>query len=105
MPLSDSAQITAYRLVQEALTNIVKYAQAGTVTVRLQARGASALLTVKDDSRGFEPAAPRRSAHGLMGMRYRVEGAQGRLSIRSAPGRGTCIEAELPLLQCAAAAA
>ena len=96
-PLPDSQQITVYRLVQEALTNIAKYAAARSVDVDLRVAGASARVSVRDDGCGFDPRTQRRSAHGLMGMRYRVEAAGGRLSIRSAPGRGTQIEAELPL--------
>jgi len=97
LPLADSVQITVYRLVQEALTNIAKYARAGTVTVRLQARGDGARLSVEDDGQGFDPTVPRRSAHGLMGMRYRVEAVGGQLDIYSAPARGTRIDADLPL--------
>ena len=97
LALSDGVQLTAYRLVQEALTNVAKYAQARAVTVRLRAQDDRALLSVDDDGQGFDPAAPRRSAHGLMGMQFRVAASQGRLNIHSAPGRGTRIEADLPL--------
>jgi signal transduction histidine kinase len=94
--LSASCELTAYRMVQEALTNVAKYAQAAQVNVLLQARPAGALLRVQDDGVGFEPARQRSSAHGLLGMRYRVEAEGGRLQIVSAPGEGTCIEAVLP---------
>ena len=97
LPLADSVQITVYRLVQEALTNIAKYARAGSVTVRLRAHGNAARLSVEDDGQGFDPAVPRHSTHGLMGMRYRVEAVAGRFDIHSAPGQGTRIDAELPL--------
>jgi signal transduction histidine kinase len=95
--LSDAVQITIYRLVQESLTNIAKYAHASSVTVRLRARGGHIRISVEDDGQGFDATAPHLSAHGLRGMRYRVEAAGGRLRIRSAPGRGTRIVAELPL--------
>ena len=95
--LSDSQQITVYRLVQEALTNIAKYAAARNVRVDLRVAGEKALVRVTDDGCGFDPRTQRRSAHGLMGMRYRVEAVGGRLAIRSAPGHGTQIQAELPL--------
>ncbi len=97
LALPDAAQITAYRLVQEALTNIAKYAQASRVHITLRLEGDQALLCVQDDGVGFDPQATRRSAHGLMGMRYRVEAVGGRLHIASAPGRGTRIEATLPV--------
>ena len=97
LSLSDAAQITAYRLVQEALTNAAKYARASQVTVAMEPDGHRARIRVHDDGSGFDPAAVRRTAHGLMGMRYRVEAAGGRLSIVSAPGQGTRIEATLPM--------
>ncbi|MCY7316665.1 MAG: CHASE3 domain-containing protein [Rubrivivax sp.] len=97
LTLADNAQITAYRLVQEALTNVAKYAKARCISITLRAEGTSAHLCVQDDGIGFDPQAPRRSAHGLMGMRYRVEAAGGGLHITSAPGHGTRIEATLPL--------
>jgi signal transduction histidine kinase len=96
VPLSEEAQITVYRLVQEALTNIAKYARANEVRLTLEARGDAAWVEVRDDGRGFDPAQSRGSAHGLMGMRYRVEAVGGRLAVHSAPGQGTRIEASLP---------
>ena len=97
LALSDAAQITAYRLVQEALTNAAKYARASQVTLAMEPDGRLARIRVQDDGTGFDPAAVRRSAHGLMGMRYRVEAVGGRLNIVSAPGQGTRIEATLPM--------
>ena len=95
--LSDAVQITVFRLVQEALTNIAKYARAQQVHLGLRADRGTAHLRVVDDGQGFDPALQPKGAHGLIGMRYRVEGAGGRLTIESAPGQGTRIEAELPL--------
>jgi signal transduction histidine kinase len=98
--LAPGAQITAFRLVQEALTNVAKYAEAQQVTVSLQGAPRDgrdgALISVQDNGRGFDPAVRRGSAHGLMGMRYRVEAEAGRLRLESAPGKGTRIEAWLP---------
>jgi signal transduction histidine kinase len=95
--LPDAAQITVFRLVQEALTNIAKYAQARSVNVSLRPDNGQARVAVRDDGQGFDPQAPRRAAHGLMGMRYRVQAMGGVLDIQSAPGQGTRIEAGLPL--------
>lgn len=97
VPLDDSAQITAFRLVQESLTNIAKYAGARHVTVTLARDGERARIAVKDDGRGFDPDAIRGTAHGLMGMRYRVESQSGAMRVQSRPGAGTTIEAWLPL--------
>jgi signal transduction histidine kinase len=97
--LPDAAQITVFRLVQEALTNIAKYAHARSVSVSLRPQNGQAEVSVHDDGRGFDPQAPRRAAHGLMGMRYRVQAMGGVLRIESAPGEGTRINAGLPMLQ------
>ena len=97
VPLTDAAQITISRLVQESLTNVAKYAQASQVRVTLQSQDGQACITVRDDGRGFDPAQTRRSTHGLRGMRFRVEAAGGRMAIASAPGQGTTITAWLPL--------
>ena len=95
--LDAGAQLTAYRMVQEALTNIAKYAQAGAVEISLALDGPMALLTVQDDGIGFDAAQARgRGAHGLTGMRYRVESEGGMFEIDAAPGRGTRLSAWLP---------
>ena len=95
--LVPAAELTAYRLVQEALTNISKHANARRVTVALERDPAGMVrVRVDDDGGGFDPATSKPSSHGLMGMRFRVEAAGGRLRIESAPGRGTRIEALLP---------
>ena len=95
-PLRPADQLTAYRLVQEALTNVARHAQARTVEIALSTRGDRVELEVRDDGRGFDTEGQPESAHGLTGMRYRVEAAGGELSIDAAPGRGTRIRAWLP---------
>lgn len=96
VPLTESAQITTYRIVQECLTNIAKYSGAKTVEVTLCPDGGEAHVCIVDDGKGFDPATVRAGAHGLTGMRYRVEAEGGRLAVDAAPGRGTRIEAWLP---------
>jgi signal transduction histidine kinase len=101
--LSPSADLTAFRLVQESLSNIAKHARAGAVTVTLgPAPGADgmAVVRVQDDGVGFDPVQTGRQApgsHGLVGMRYRVQAEGGQLSITSRPGAGTVVQALLPL--------
>ena len=95
--LSPTCELTVYRLVQEALTNISKYSKAKTVHVELAATDDAVQITVADDGVGFDPAQQKGSAHGLIGMRYRVEAEGGTLTLHSAPGRGTRIGATLPL--------
>jgi signal transduction histidine kinase len=95
--LTPEAQITVYRLVQEALNNVQKYARARHIEVTLTAREQAVDICVADDGEGFDATrSPRVGRHGLAGMRYRVEALDGQLSIRSAPGQGTRIEATLP---------
>ena len=94
--LNDNAQITAYRLVQESLTNIAKHAHAAKVMVSLAQQGDEVEVGVSDDGVGFDPSTVRRTAHGLLGMRYRVEAEGGRLRVDSAPGRGCQVRAWLP---------
>lgn len=94
--LAPTQQLTVYRLVQEALTNIAKYAKAKRVSVELrEAADGSARVAVRDDGIGFDPGA-RSTSHGLVGMRFRVEAEGGTMRIESAPGQGTRIEALVP---------
>ena len=95
--LTPASELTVYRLVQEGLTNVAKYAQAREVRISLHEQGAWALAAVQDDGTGFDTRVQKASAHGLLGMRYRVEAEGGRLQLHSAPGQGTRIEAVLPL--------
>lgn len=95
--LSPRAELTVYRLLQEAFTNIAKYAQAGEVWVRLVEESGQALVEVRDDGRGFDPRTQPPSSHGLLGMRYRVAAEGGSFAVDSAPGRGTRVLARLPL--------
>lgn len=94
--LDEEGQLAVYRLVQEALTNVHRHAQAQRVSLRLSAQQAQVHLLLEDDGCGFDPSAQRSGSHGLVGMRYRIEALGGRLQIASAAGRGTRIEAWLP---------
>lgn len=95
--LTPACELTVYRLVQEGLTNVAKYAQAREVRITLREEGAWALASVQDDGQGFDTRVQKPSAHGLLGMRYRVEAEGGQLLLQSTPGAGTRIEAVLPL--------
>ncbi len=94
--LPPDAQLVVYRLVQEAITNITKHAQARQVWITLTARDGQAHVSVRDDGVGFDSSKVPRSAFGLMGMRYRVAAEGGTFRLTSTPGEGTCIEAVLP---------
>lgn len=94
--LAPSAELTVFRMVQEALNNVAKYAQASEVEVTLQAQGDQALVTLHDNGLGFDPHNVPAGHHGLMGMRFRVEAEGGMLEIASRPGGGTTLRARLP---------
>lgn len=95
--LEASAELVVYRLVQEAITNIAKYARARHVWVSLSTAHGQVQVAVRDDGVGFDTSVRARSAYGLVGMRYRVEAEGGNLTLVSAPGQGTRIQVKLPL--------
>jgi signal transduction histidine kinase len=94
--LDETAQLTIYRLVQESLTNIGKYAGAKEVSIALKDYANHVSVEVVDDGKGFDVTNVSPQSHGLSGMRHRVETAGGRLSIDSGNGRGTRVSATLP---------
>jgi signal transduction histidine kinase len=91
-------RLTAYRVVQEGLTNAAKYARAASVRVRVVDDGTVARVSVEDDGVGFDLQGVSHIAHGLAGMRFRVGSHGGRFDITSTPGRGTTISVSLPQL-------
>src|SRR4051812_7097054 len=94
--LEEAGQLTIYRLVQESLTNVGKYAEAKQVEITLRNYGGHVEVDIKDDGKGFDPSRMKPSTHGIAGMRHRVEAAGGKLTVRAAPGKGTRISAVLP---------
>jgi len=93
-------QVAMYRVLQEALTNVARHAAAARVEIAVGVENGEVVLAVRDDGRGFDPdraTAPGDARAGLKGMRERVVGAGGRFSMSSAPGRGSRLEARLPL--------
>jgi signal transduction histidine kinase len=95
--LPPEVETTLYRIVQEALTNIVKHAEAAKVSILLIRRPTTATVVIEDDGRGFDTDDVRDEGLGLVGMRERVELHDGRLTVESAPGSGTTLVAEVPL--------
>lgn len=96
--LNSSSQLTIYRLVQESLTNISKYANAKKVCVKLESTDGYAIIEVVDDGRGFNISEVGAGSYGLTGMRHRVEAISGKLTVSSAEGRGARIMAVVPTL-------
>lgn len=94
--LRPSAELVVYRLVQEAITNITKYAQARNVWIELCTRTGQVEVSVRDDGVGFDTSTKPSSAYGLVGMRFRVGAEGGSLYLQSRAGQGTQIQARLP---------
>ncbi len=94
--LEPTSELVIYRVVQESLTNLTKYAHASNVWLTLGTNGGFAHVSVRDDGVGFDTTKPPTSAHGLTGMRFRVETEGGSFGVESAPGKGTVIRAALP---------
>ncbi len=80
-----------YRIAQEACHNIVKYARASTVVLRLAEQKDEILLEVRDNGRGFDPTGSFPGHLGLRSMQERIEKVNGAFAIESTPGQGTCI--------------
>jgi signal transduction histidine kinase len=99
--LGNEFSITIFRIVQEALTNIQKHANADTASVDVRMDGDSIGIEIKDDGIGYEGAVTGPSSEGshlgLLGMRERARMLGGRFSITGESGSGTLIEATLPL--------
>lgn len=94
--LGGSAQLTVYRLVQESLTNIGKYAEATQIVISLHSMDGYVTAEVRDNGKGFDSNVVNPSSHGLSGMRHRVEAAGGRFTVTTSPQAGTKISAVLP---------
>jgi signal transduction histidine kinase len=96
--LPATISLALFRIVQEALTNVVRHAQANSVSIEIlrDARGVTLLLS--DDGIGVDEGAVHSAlSHGILGMRHRVRALGGEFSIRGRPGKGTTIEVHLPL--------
>ena len=96
-PLPPRVEAALYRICQEALANVARHAGASRATVRLVATPQSVRLAVEDDGRGFDPSEVTPGRHGLIGMRERAELLGGTFEVESVPGKGTRVEASVPL--------
>ncbi len=101
--LPDDLETLAYRVVQEALSNVAKHSEARSITVAVESDQQQLRIEIADDGCGFDANAVREFLRmgrvGLASMRERVELASGTLVVRSTPGRGTTIVATLPVDQ------
>jgi signal transduction histidine kinase len=101
--LPADTELALYRILQEVLKNVEKHARARHVTVHLTKEGGFVQLVINDDGIGFDPdhhpAKPKRKGgFGLLGMRERATYVGGTLIVKSAPGKGTTIHAQIPLI-------
>jgi signal transduction histidine kinase len=99
--ISSALKIAIFRIVQEALNNITKHAQARDVYIKLEYQLRNLVVTVRDDGVGFDMGTvrmsrARRPSLGLAGMQERAVLVGGEVSIQSSPGQGTLVEAKLP---------
>ena len=98
--LPPEVELALYRVAQEALSNVAKHANASEAWLVLRYRGARVILEVKDNGRGFslpEVLGDGQRGLGIMGMEERLALVGGRLRVRSRPGRGTIVRAEVPI--------
>ena len=95
--LPSDVESSLYRVVQESLTNIVKYANAENVSVSVVRRTTAVAAVIEDDGDGFDQRSVGDSGIGILGMRERLALLDGRLEIESRKGAGTTVVAEVPL--------
>ncbi|HKC78042.1 MAG TPA: GAF domain-containing sensor histidine kinase, partial [Gaiellaceae bacterium] len=95
--LPSDVETALYRVVQESLTNIVKHANAQSISVSLARRQSGVAAVIEDDGSGFDQRTVRAEGIGLIGIRERLALLDGRLEIESRPGAGTTVVAEVPL--------
>lgn len=95
--LPAAVETDLYRVVQEAMTNVVRHARATRVDVLVERRGDRVIVMVEDDGVGFEPDQVQRGDHfGLLGLKERAEALGGTLTVESAPGAGATVVVEVP---------
>jgi signal transduction histidine kinase len=96
--LSMDKSLAIYRIVQECLTNILRYSDATEVSIRFSLKKNDILLEIEDNGKGFEVAkVDTKQHHGIIGMRERMYAFKGTFSISSVIGKGTQIKVELPV--------
>ncbi len=94
--LPGEVETAVYRIVQEALTNIIRHARASRVDILLERRGTALVVVVEDNGVGMDPRPPSTDHLGMVGMRERAEMLGGTLTVESSAGKGTTIFVEVP---------
>jgi signal transduction histidine kinase len=100
--LTGERRTVLYRIAQESLNNVSRHARASRVHVKIQRFDDTIYMTIKDNGQGFRADytlhSKKNKRLGLLGMRERLDMVGGRFAVTSAPGKGTCVLAEIPLL-------
>jgi signal transduction histidine kinase len=96
LKVSQRVETQLFAICREALANVMKHARASEAHVRVEARDGQVVVEVRDDGRGFDPAAGHPGHFGLDSMRSRASEIGGRLTISSAPGLGTLVRVRVP---------
>jgi signal transduction histidine kinase len=95
--LPSSISLGVYRVIQESLRNVARHSQAGAALVELVGEAERLRLTITDEGQGFDVNESKRAGLGLVSMQERMRLLQGTIAVYSSPGRGTRIEATVPL--------
>lgn len=95
--LGPTQALALFRIAQEAVTNVLRHAQAGRIRVAGHRDGDRYVFAIEDDGRGFDPSTVRRDAMGIASMTERAKLFGGTVRLNAASGRGTSVEATLPL--------
>lgn len=97
--LSAEQSLALFRVAQESLTNVRKYAKASQVKLSLQEEGGVVLLSIRDNGVGFDTQDIELHGHGIAGIKHRTQMFNGSLTLSSSPGKGTHIEVRIPTIQ------
>ena len=95
--MSKDQSLALFRIAQESLNNVRKYAKATQVQLAFYQEGEAVVLSIRDNGTGFDTHDVEMHGHGIAGMKHRTQMFQGTLTLRSAPGKGTHIEVRMPL--------
>ncbi len=95
--MDDEKTLAVFRITQESLTNIRKYARARHITVSIREVDADICIRIADDGQGFDAERLKSTGHGISGMQHRAQMFGGDLQVTSKPGQGTLVEARIPV--------
>lgn len=95
--LETKYEVAFFRLLQEAVQNALKHAEASEIQVKVEMTHNTTIIIVKDDGKGFDLSEKKEQSFGLVGMRERVDMLEGELKIDSSPGEGTIVTIRIPI--------